>query len=381
MWHTQSFFWLCWCCLPALFYFHFTSCVGRTEPWVERLSCVVHRVPPSKGEIKSNDSHFQLIPSSLHLSLQYQWLYLCNMSQRQKIYINIWMAGEWQYFTSVLLSLSISVFSLNEGKNHHYVFGSYERQTPWSNVGLAVAAPQHIASVSELLWAGQNQSSSTDSRSHPSVCSWAGPLQREGEAGWLWSPNSSITEWELTGPAAYCLTQATTIYPHQGQSSSQSPSLCSCQAPHSPLFSSTLTLSSVSIVFPSFITYQCHHFIPLFPAQWATTALLPDLSIPSPHLFFIFILQFNSSSQIFTDCLLLPFELITGFQSHSFTLNLGLSSKRRFACVGWRTQREKKSYNASFSAYLYTSQQWMVCFFFYFSHLKAQQPTPRCWAP
>lgn len=168
------------------------------------------------------------------------------------------------------------------------------------------------------------------------------------------------------------------------------PPLSSCQPLRSPLFSS-ISLVSVSIVFPSFITHNYHPSIRLFAAQRAITARLPD---PFPHrthyispssFFFIFIHQFNPSShpssQIFTDCLLFPFQLITGFHGHSFTLNPGLSSRRRSDRVGWSTQREKKSYNVPFAFYLCASQQWMVYFVFIFHTLRHKQPTPRCWTP
>ena len=74
-----------------------------------------------------------------------------------------------------------------------------------------------------------------------------------------------------TGPAAYCLTQATTIYPHQ-TSPHQTAPLSSCPPLHSfILLYQSISLVSVYIGFPSFITHNYYPSIPFHTTQQAIT--------------------------------------------------------------------------------------------------------------
>lgn len=121
-----------------------------------------------------------------------------------------------------------------------------------------------------------------------------------------------------------------------------------------PPLTFSLSLISISIVFPSSITYNHHSSVPLccmVGQNHLTTWPFHTESITSLQPLFIFIHKFtlpsHQSNQIFTHCLPPQFEVITGFHRHFFSLNIGLSSIRWFARKVWSTQREK-SHSVSF---------------------------------
>lgn len=148
-------------------------------------------------------------------------------------------------------------------------------------------------------------------------------------------------------------TQSNTIYPHQDGPASDSPSapsalislftpfilichyislgLCICCIP----FHSSLT--TITRLFPT-TPHSCAITIPAPPTHFHTE------SITSPRRLFFFIHQFNPSGQIFADCLPLPFELITGFHSHSLTLKPGIITAETLClCEFKNTEGEGKA--------------------------------------
>lgn len=140
---------------------------------------------------------------------------------------------------------------------------------------------------------------------------------------------------------------------------------------YSPL---PLSLASVSIVFPSFITRHCHLSIPLFTAQRAENAWLSDLFPHKNHYIPPSSLSSSTNSVHSVDH---PTKFSQRLHGYLFTLNLGLSSRRCVACGLKQNTGRRKAIMLSFLA-LDMSQKWMVYLFFIFHTLGHKQPTPRC---